>query len=350
MRSPFPTLALAVLLLGTTPCISQLHASDFKTITDMAGNKVEVPVDPKSIASMHCVSGPAIVTLGKGDRMSLMGKPSPWAYKLYPEIRDVQTKRTGKVDQLRELKVDLVLFTPGMFKGKGDEFKAAGFKTACAFSADKRPRTMGAFIDQFKGQMMFYGEILGPEGKEKAEKYCRYFDSKLEKILAITSKIDKKDRPSVYYGWKGGKALSSQGQGSAMHWNTEIAGGNYLPQAKDDNFAQIDKKVATSWDPDVIFISMGNVPIDSLKKDPEWASKKAVKNGKVYFTPEGIYNWDNASGETILLIIRMAKVLHPDLFKDWDMIKEMKTFYSEVYGKTVTDQDAARILECLPPL
>ncbi len=46
----------------------------------------------------------------------------------------------------------------------------------------------------------------------------------------------------------------------------------------------------------------------------------------------------------------MAKILHTDLFKDWDMIKEMKIFYSEVYGKIITDRDAERILQNLPPV
>jgi iron complex transport system substrate-binding protein len=64
----------------------------------------------------------------------------------------------------------------------------------------------------------------------------------------------------------------------------------------------------------------------------------------------GIYTWDNASNEGVLLMIYMAKLFHPDLFKDWDMIKEMKTFYSDLYGKTITDQDAERILQHLPPL
>jgi len=49
-------------------------------------------------------------------------------------------------------------------------------------------------------------------------------------------------------------------------------------------------------------------------------------------------------------MIHMARIFHPDLFKDWDMIKEMKTFYSEIYGKTIKDQDAERILQCLSPV
>jgi iron complex transport system substrate-binding protein len=44
-----------------------------------------------------------------------------------------------------------------------------------------------------------------------------------------------------------------------------------------------------------------------------------------------------------------AKILHPDLFRDGDMKKEMQAFYAEVYGKTIKDLDADRILRNFPP-
>jgi len=348
-------IALVMLALGVTvffgagPGITRLHAGEYKVIADMCGNDAEVPVNPKRIASMHCVSSERIYILGQGDRLCVMGKQSPWAYRFFPEIRNVPTTHSGKTEQMRELKPDLILYTTGMYKGKGEEFKAAGFRTACAFTADRRSKNVDDFIADFKRQMRFYGDLLGPDAKARADRYCAYFDRKINAIRAITSKIDKKDRPSVYYGWKGGKMTASQGFGSAMHWDTEIAGGTYLPRAKDDNFAVLDKQQVLSWDPDIILISRGNVTVDSVMKDPDWASKKAVKNGKVFSTPEGIYSWDNASGETVLFIIYLAKMFHPDLFRDWDMKKEMREFYADVYGKTITDRDADRILRNLPP-
>lgn len=50
------------------------------------------------------------------------------------------------------------------------------------------------------------------------------------------------------------------------------------------------------------------------------------------------------------MITGPAKILHPDLFKDWYMKEGMQAFYSEVYGKTRVDQDADRILQNLRPL
>lgn len=348
MKRIIPRLKL-VLLLALLAQGGDVWAGELKTVTDMCGNRVELPDIPKRIASLHCVSPDRIITVGKADALVLMDKQSPWAYRLFPELRAVRTDRTGKIEQMRELKPDLIMYTTGMFKGKGNELRTAGFNAACAFSPDNRPRTAEEFIVDFKKQIRFFGELLGPDARIRAERYCSYFDKKINAIRAITSKLDEKDRPSVYYGWKGGKAFSSQGFGSTMHWNVEIAGGNYLAKAQDDNFAALDRKLALSWDPDFILVSRGNVTIDGIKNDPDWAPKKAVKSGKVYATPVGIYSWDNAGSETLLLIIQLSKLLHPGLFRDWDMKKEMKEFYAEVYGKTITDGDAERILNNLPP-
>ncbi len=347
-RLVFALIAALTLLIGAGAHGSPLYAGDYRAITDMCGKRVEVPVNPERIACMHCVSPEKIMTLGKGNLISLMAEQSPWAYKLYPEIKHAHTNKGVTPKQMVDMKIDLVLYTPGMTKG--ELYSAAGLKTVCAFSADTRPMSLDEFRKNFKGQITLFGDLLGSDAKAKADRYNRYFDEKVARILSITSKIDKKERPAVYYGGLRSSMLNSQGKGSVMHWNTEVSGGNYLPQALDDNHAKATMQQVLSWDPDVIFLSGYVDSVDTVKKDPGWASVKAVKNGKVYPIPRGIYPWDHASGEGILLMIYMAKTFHPDLFKDWDMIEEMKTFYSEVYGKTVTDQDAERILRNLPPL
>jgi iron complex transport system substrate-binding protein len=324
-----------------------LHAGEYRTVTDMCGNKVEVPANPARIACMHCVSPEKIMTLGRGDAISLMARQSPWAYRLFPEIEKARKNQGVTPEEMRDMKIDFVLYTPGMTRG--EQYNAVGLKTVCAFSPDDRPMNLDEFIKNFKREVSLFGDLLGPEAKARAVKYNAYFDRKVGEILAITSKIDKKDRPSVYYGGLHGGILGSQGRGSVMHWNTEVSGGNYLPQVLDDNHAKASIQQVSSWKPDIIILSAYFNSIDKVKKDPDWASMKAVKNGKVYRAPMGVYAWDHASNESVLFMIYMAKIFHPDLFKDWDMIKEMKTFYSEVYGKTVTDQDAGRILQGLPP-
>ncbi len=246
-----------------------------------------------------------------------------------------------------DMKIDFVLYTPGMTKG--EQYRTAGLKTVCAFSPEKRPQNLHAFQESFKRQVAFFGELLGPDAKARANKYNQYFDKKVQQIIFITSKVDRENRPTIYYGGRGNNMLNTQGKGSVMHWNVEVSGGNYLPQVLNDNHAKATMEQVVLWNPDIILLSGYCDSIDIVKKNPEWASMKAVKNGKVYHLPRGVYPWDHASNEGVLLMIYMAKIFYPDLFKDWDMIKEMKTFYSEVYGKTITDQDAQKILQNLPP-
>lgn len=327
-----------------------VHAANYRIITDMDDKQIEVPVNPKRIACMHGPSSDRIIMLGKGNCLVLAMRPSPWAQRLYPEVRNVQTVDppfTGNIERMLKLKVDLVLYSP--FPGEAEKYREAGIKTACGFAPKKRPRTMDEFIGNFKRQVMFFGDLLGPEAKARAVKYCAYFDRKINKILSATSKIDRKDRPTLYYGGRAANLLNSQGKSSFMHWVTEVAGGTYLPQAHDNNFTEVNMEQVMSWNPDVILISGWGNTLETVKNNPNWASLKAVKGGRLHLIPNGLFAWDFASGESVLLAIYMAKILHPDLFKDWDMTEEMKTFYSEIYGKTITDNDAERILKCLPP-
>ncbi|NVN89088.1 MAG: ABC transporter substrate-binding protein [Desulfuromonadales bacterium] len=349
MNYPLLLLLFAFLL---NVVASPVHAADFKIITDMDDRKIEVPVNPKKIVCQHGVSTEKIMILGKGASMTLMAmKPSPWAYRLYPEIRNlplVSAPYSGDVEQMLKQKVDLVLYSPQPEETK--KYAAVGIRTACGFSVRKRPRSLDDFEENFKRQVRFFGELLGPDAKPRAEKYCRYFDKKMKMIRSRTSKIALKERPTVYYGGRFGNQLFSQGNASVMHWDTEMAGGNYLPRIVDDNFIELHDEQLLVWNPDVIFISGWGSTLENFRNNPKWASLKAVRNGKVYVIPNGVFAWEYASGETIPFIIYMAKILHPDLFRDLDMKKELKTFYSEVYGKTVSDRDAERILQNLPPL
>jgi iron complex transport system substrate-binding protein len=345
------SIVLAFLLAWIILWNMQAYAIDYRTITDMDDNKVEVPANPQRIACMHAVSANRIIILGKADHLVIVMKPTAWAYKLYPELKNAQIVEppyTGNIEQMLNLSVDLVLYSP--FPGEVKKYQEAGIKYACGFSAQKRPRTMEDFMDNFKRQVTFFGDLLGPDAKARADKYNKYFDEKISRILSITSRIDKKDWPKVYYGGRSGNPLYSQGSASVMQWFTEVAGGNYLTREIDGNFCETDMEKVMAWDPDIVLMSGALTNLDVVTKNPNWSSLRALKNGKLYTVPTGTFLWEQAGGESVLLAIYLAKLFHPEQFKDWDIIKETKTFFSEIYGKNISDEDAERILKCLPPL
>jgi len=104
-----------------------------------------------------------------------------------------------------------------------------------------------------------------------------------------------------------------------------------------------------AWDPDIILLGM-NGSFDSIETNTAFKGLRASKSGRVYKVPAGIFYWDMTSCETALLPLFLAKKFHPDLFKEWDIIREMREFYAEIYGIDLANRDAERILDGMPPL
>ena len=86
---------------------------------------------------------------------------------------------------------------------------------------------------------------------------------------------------------------------------------------------------------------------EELKKEIQsksvYKSLNAVKNQQVYASPSGVFYWDMGI-QKILLIMNMAKILHPDEFEDLDMEEEIMIFYEKFFDYSLTREDAEKIL------
>ena len=81
-----------------------------------------------------------------------------------------------------------------------------------------------------------------------------------------------------------------------------------------------------------------------LKADSTLSQLKAVKDNKVYGNPQGTFPWDRYSTEEALQILWAAQKLHPDQFKNLDMVKKTKSFYKTYYNYDLTTKQAKQIL------
>jgi iron complex transport system substrate-binding protein len=79
----------------------------------------------------------------------------------------------------------------------------------------------------------------------------------------------------------------------------------------------------------VIFVGRQYSP-ELVLKDPRWQRVAAVRNGRVYVVPDGVFFWDSSS-EGILLLQYLAGKLHPELFPDLDLGKEVRDYYARFY-------------------
>jgi len=131
----------------------------------------------------------------------------------------------------------------------------------------------------------------------------------------------------------------------------QTAGG--LPVWDDANpskgWTKVNLEQIAAWNPDVIFIVAYFNPtdevIEKLKTDAQWQALDAMKNGKVYGFAKDVYSWDQPDTRWILGLSWVAGILHPDLFPEYDIIKEAQSFYSDLYG-----MDEASFKENILPL
>jgi iron complex transport system substrate-binding protein len=69
----------------------------------------------------------------------------------------------------------------------------------------------------------------------------------------------------------------------------------------------------------------------------------AVKNRRLYLVPSGVYYWDMGL-QKILLLMYVAKTIHPERFAGLDMRAEVAAFYSEFFNYPLSERQAGLIL------
>ena len=96
------------------------------------------------------------------------------------------------------------------------------------------------------------------------------------------------------------------------------------------------------WNPDVIFITnfTQTLPEDLYHNaigSDDWSTVEAVKKKQVYKLPLGSYRTYTPGIDTPMTLEWMAKTLYPDLFPEFDVKKDVKAYYQDLYGITLTD-------------
>ncbi len=102
------------------------------------------------------------------------------------------------------------------------------------------------------------------------------------------------------------------------------------------------------WNPDIVLVTNFTpvLPADIYAgKYNDWSHVKAVADKKVYKLPLGIYRSYTPSADTPMTLLWMAKTVHPQLFADIDLKKEVKTYYQKLYHIELTDAQVESMYE-----
>lgn len=184
--------------------------------------------------------------------------------------------------------------------------------------------------------------ILGKvfQNEKRAQELIDFYSSKSRAIQDATAGIREKPRVLLlYYSEKDGVvAFNVAPQTWIQTELVRLAGG--IPVWESANTGQGWKVVTleqvAAWDADQIFIISylkNSAEItDSLKTNPEWQALRAVREGNLAGFPADFYSWDQSDARWILGLSWLADRLHPASYPGFDMIREARDFFRELYG------------------
>ena len=134
-----------------------------------------------------------------------------------------------------------------------------------------------------------------------------------------------------------------------QYWADAIGAKNAAEEVTADNSnAVITMEQVYQWDPDIVMIANFTTaqPEDILNSTIggyDWSSVKAVLDGAVYKMPLGTYRSYTPSTDTPVTFLWMAKTVYPGLFEDIDITAEVRDYYQELYGVTLTGEQIDRM-------
>lgn len=322
----------------------EIETDQHVQITDQEGRVVTVPVNVTSVAAISGQAYEKLILLNQTDKMTVTMSAwtgMPWSSKIAPQLKDVYIADDPNVEELMSKKVQVVFCRS--YDGTKEKLNSSNIAVVVTQKNSGNPDNVDSFTQYIKQEIALYGEVMGPDAKKTADVWGEYFDQKVNYVTSITANLTDSQKPSVYYARD---ATTSQGKNSYPQFYVEMAGGKYL-SGDTEGIETITPEQLLVWNPDVIFVGRVN-STDIITNDSKFSNLKAVKNNRVYLCPQGVAYWDYGA-EGVLLMEYFAKTLHPELFEDLNMTNEVKDYYSRFYHYNLTDDEAGRILQHLPP-
>ena len=325
--------------------LSLSAAESARSITDMKGVKVSVPEKVEKIAALWNANNEIILALGGMDKVVAttdLIKNNKWFEHIYPRLKNLPAALNGKdlqIEELVKLAPDVIIVYNKNFQ---DELIKNGFSAVNLIFRD--------YPDMEKS-IYATAEVIGTDdARKKAEKLANKIHDNSEFVTARTKNIPDAKRPKVLHLLGGANLLKIDGTNTIQNTWIKLGGGVNAINTE-GSMIEVSAEEIINANPDIIIVG-GNdtdAQIKKIKEHPAFSGSNAVKNGKVYGNPKGVFSWDRYGAENVLQILWAAKTIQPDLFKDVDMKVKTKEFYKEFLGHELTDTEYGYILKGLNP-
>ena len=323
-----------------------------RTITDHAGNEVEVPekveiivIDQIPILSTymayHHGKAPYIV----GYAGSLKQVISNTVLKdIAPELLDsqntVQAQSDINIEEIMKLKPDVIFYNASN-KEHYETLKKTGIP--CVGFATVGTNGPADPIDRYTQWLKLLEDVFGESGK--TDDFIKAGQDIVKDVEERISKIDDSKKPTGVILWKyvqGVPMVAGKGVFGDF-WLNRIGVKNLANETK--GFAKVSIEQFYQWNPDILYLD-GPGLLDITTKDVfensvegiNFSNMKAVKDKKVYNTKLGMWNWFTPNPDGPLVLAWLAKSTYPEEFKDYDLKAMIKDYYKTWYDYELTNE------------
>ena len=303
----------------------QAEQATDRTVTDLAGNEVAIPVEAHTVATFNSVATQMVLMVGGEDAAASLGQGFDYSEgslnrAMFPGLGSLSTltRDDATVENMAAL-------APGFaFIDNADKASALNDAGIPALVAQvTSPETI-------MGAVRIIGEGLGGTAQEKASKYQAYYENAISEVEKASSQVKDADKPRVLYLRSTEKTT---GAGSMPDsWITSAGGVNVAAELGiTGSGADINAEVILREDPDII-VCENEKTANALKTDAAYADLSAVKNGKVYQAPFGTSVWSMGTAEAALQLYWAGSVINPDAFSGFDVDTITRDFFKTFYG------------------
>lgn len=327
------------------------------TVTDHADKQVEVPADIQRIAVCDIFPLPSVLAVFFDSADKIVGMPAPSMTaaengllgQLYPEILNAETGYIDgsdiNMEELAKLEPDVVFYSASSPE-IGEQLTNAGF-AAVAISVNKWDYNC---IETLNNWIALLSQMF-PDS-DKAAIVAKKSDEMYNMVQERVKDIPDEERANAFFlfQYSDTTLLTSGQQFFGQWWADAIGAKNVAQELSTDNSVAVNMEQVYSWNPDLIFMTNFNTyyPDDLYNNTVagyDWSAVKAVQDQRVYKMPLGMYRSYTPGVDCPVTLLWMAKTAYPEQFEDVDVIAEAKSYYKEVFGIELTDEQAQSIFE-----
>jgi iron complex transport system substrate-binding protein len=315
-------------------------AEDAIEIVDQTGATVRISQPVERLASVYGAGTFYVYTLGAADRLVMawyigvkgIANATEAMSRLEPRLEEILSFGDPNVEEIVARDAQLVLV---------DGSRHATFAEQMAELGVPVIQYLVETPEALAEAVLLTGKALGPEALGRANAFLDDYDRVLSAVADDVEGLAPEERVRVLF--LGTDRLQVASGDMYQTYLIEAAGGISVSQELAGYWNEVNLEQVLLWDPDVILIPpYGPVQPADVLNDPDWASIRAVRDGRVRRMPRVIAPMDTPVPESLLGVAWMANLFYPDRVR-LDLRTEVDRFYAFYYGYELTEAELDRL-------